>query len=773
MVQLTQIAQNTTVSFEYGPTTEYGRTVNATPGTVTGASNTTVSAGIENLIPNTTYHFRAVGAIDDEIVYGEDMTFITGSGPQVTTNVASEIGTIGATLNGLVNANDMATTVTFEYGLTLEYGTMVDADQSPVSGSTNTVVSKTLISLTPSTTYNFRVVGQNTGGTTYGTNRTFTTAATNPDAPIATTNGASGSSSSGATLNGTVDPKNKNTVVHFEYGWTTAYGDTLFADQSPIIGEFPIGVSAPLTGLMADTSYHYRVVAQNDFGAAYGNDMTIYTVAPVTPTVTTENVSDVTTGSAKLNATINPNNSFIAQIYFEHGLTQSYGNIIQANPFTVSGLTNSLVSADISGLSTNRTYHYRVRVQSEFGFTYGANQTFTTNLPPTVSTDSVSAIGSTSATLHGTVNANNTTIKVTFDYGFSTSFGGSVEADQSPVSDSLDVAVTKTLTDLQPNSRYYFRAVAQNTEIVFGWDMTFTTDGLPPEASTDAANSVTSSGATLNGTTKANNDNSNITFEYGLTDEYGTTISADQSPVTGNAITKVSKAITGLTDNTTYHYRVVAQNSFGTTNGSDKTFFTGAIAPNVITNTATEISSTTATLNGTVIANNAATNVYFEFGPDTSYGRTISATPNTLSGSINTEVYAQLTQLIQNTTYHYRIIAENNAGTAIGEDETFVTLITALEDDNFSIPTKYDLLQNYPNPFNPVTTISYELPKQSFVQLSIYNMKGQLIETLVNKNQNTGYYTIQWDAANVSSGIYLYKLISGNHIFTRKMVVLK
>ena len=100
----------------------------------------------------------------------------------------------------------------------------------------------------------------------------------------------------------------------------------------------------------------------------------------------------------------------------------------------------------------------------------------------------------------------------------------------------------------------------------------------PPTVTTDAATGVSSSGATLNGTVNANNDSTTVTFEYGLTTSYGTTVTADQSPVTGSVDTAVSKAITGLSATTLYHYRVVGTNSGGATNGADMTFTTSAAA---------------------------------------------------------------------------------------------------------------------------------------------------------------------------------------------------
>ena len=96
------------------------------------------------------------------------------------------------------------------------------------------------------------------------------------------------------------------------------------------------------------------------------------------------------------------------------------------------------------------------------------------------------------------------------------------------------------------------------------------------------------------------------------------------------------------------------------------------------------------------------------------------------------------------------------------------------------VPAKFLLGQNYPNPFNPSTVITYELPASSFVTLKVYNLLGQEVQTLVQGFQAAGYKSVQWDATNLSSGIYFYRLsasgsVSSNSSFSevRKMVVLK
>ena len=99
-------------------------------------------------------------------------------------------------------------------------------------------------------------------------------------------------------------------------------------------------------------------------------------------------------------------------------------------------------------------------------------------------------------------------------------------------------------------------------------------------------------------------------------------------------------------------------------------------------------------------------------------------------------------------------------------------------DEHMLIPNQIILHQNYPNPFNPVTTLRYELPENGMVNITIYDMLGRQVKTLVNQAQDAGYRSVVWDATNdygkpVSAGIYLYQIQAGEYMQTRKMVLLK
>ena len=87
--------------------------------------------------------------------------------------------------------------------------------------------------------------------------------------------------------------------------------------------------------------------------------------------------------------------------------------------------------------------------------------------------------------------------------------------------------------------------------------------------------------------------------------------------------------------------------------------------------------------------------------------------------------------------------------------------------------TSYALLQNYPNPFNPTTVIRYNIPKDGFVILKIYDILGREVKTLVNENKLQGRFEVSFNASSLASGVYIYQLRAGNFVSTKKLLLLK
>jgi plastocyanin len=90
-----------------------------------------------------------------------------------------------------------------------------------------------------------------------------------------------------------------------------------------------------------------------------------------------------------------------------------------------------------------------------------------------------------------------------------------------------------------------------------------------------------------------------------------------------------------------------------------------------------------------------------------------------------------------------------------------------------SVPSKFNLSQNFPNPFNPVTNIKIDIPASSQVNLTVYDLLGNVVEVLYSGNLNAGSYAVDWNASNYSSGIYFYTLRTGNFTDTKRMVLVK
>jgi len=100
------------------------------------------------------------------------------------------------------------------------------------------------------------------------------------------------------------------------------------------------------------------------------------------------------------------------------------------------------------------------------------------------------------------------------------------------------------------------------------------------------------------------------------------------------------------------------------------------------------------------------------------------------------------------------------------------TIVGAIDGER-DIPTEFGVSQNYPNPFNPTKTIRYNIPKASQVTLAINNMNGQVAGRLVNQKQEPGFYTVSWDAQNVSTGVYFYRIKADDFKQVKKMLLIK
>jgi hypothetical protein len=196
----------------------------------------------------------------------------------------------------------------------------------------------------------------------------------------------------------------------------------------------------------------------------------------------------------------------------------------------------------------------------------------------------------------------------------------------------------------------------------------------PPSATTGAASSVTQSSATIGGTVDPQGMATTYRFEYGTSSSYGLQ-TADVDAGSGTGAVDASASLTGLTSDTTYHYRVVATNAAGVARGADRTLKTDARPgpPGATTGSARSVSPVAARLSASVDPNGRPTTYHFEYGTTTGYGkRTADASAG--SGQSARSVSAAISGLSPNTRYHYRVVAANDVGVARGHDRSFVAL---------------------------------------------------------------------------------------------------
>jgi hypothetical protein len=235
--------------------------------------------------------------------------------------------------------------------------------------------------------------------------------------------------------------------------------------------------------------------------------------------------------------------------------------------------------------------------------------------------------------------------------------------------------ISRNVTGLNVSTTYYYRVRAYNGGSTSGNSntinvTTLTATGAPVVTTNPAAN-VASFSAMLNGRVNPHGQATSVYFQYGTATSYGSNTASHS--VNGSTYQNVVANISGLSASRTYHFRIVATNNSGTRYGSDRIFttLTATGAPVVTTKPATNIMNSSATLNGSLDPHGLTTSVHFQYGTTTSYGHTTPMQSQT--GNTYRNIAASISSLTTHTTYHFRIVATNNAGTRYGSDRTLTT----------------------------------------------------------------------------------------------------
>ncbi len=627
-----------------------------------------MSVTLTGLTPETTYYYKAYATTALGTIYGEEEAFTTTTfiPISVVTNKATDITATTATLHGSVTTgSDAIKEQGFEY--------WASGGKVQTATATGEEMSVTLTGLEDGVTYTYRAYAKTVSGTTYGEEMTFTTI----KAPTVQTYAATEITYNSALFAGLVTVGEEKVLEQgFEY-WC-ADGDVMTVMCTG--GE----MSVTITGLKQDTKYTYRAYARTESGTAYGAEMTFATAPVDPPTVQTYEATEVTTNSALLRGTVEADEEKIQEQGFEYWAD---GEDVQ----TVTS-PDQFMAVTLTGLEDGVTYTYRAYAITANYTVYGEEMTFTTIKAPTVQTYEVTEITENSALLKGSITAGNEDVLGQgFEYWAA---GGEVQTIAM-----ADQMMAATITGLNEGTTYTCRAYAKTASgTTYGEEVTFTTLGTaavtPPTVQTYEATEVTESSATLNGVVAAGSEK---VTEQGF--EYWSSSGDVQTVVSTSS--GLSVMVSNLTSSTTYTYRAYAKTASGTTYGEEVTFITLAATitpPTVQTYAATEVTESSATLNGVVAAGSEkVTEQGFEYWSSSGDVQTVVSTSSSLSVTVS--------NLTSSTKYTCRAYAKTASGTTYGEEVTFTTLVDTSGIDDITTNGNAEVVGYYTMDGKQVSTL--------------------------------------------------------------------
>jgi len=574
--------------------------------------NGVLSTDLSGLTGNTVYEYRVFAVTASGTFNSTALTFTTLTAPTITVHAATNVTVTSATISGSVTPGSEAVT-----SRGLQYKKQSDTDWIPVDG----VLSTGLSGLTGNTTYEYRVFAVTASDIFYSTTLTFTTII----APVVTTYAATNVKVTSAAISGSVTPGSEAvTSQGLQY---KKQSDT---DWIPVNGV----LSTVLSDLTGSTVYEYRVFAVTASGTFYGATLTFTTLA--VPTVTTHAATNVRVTSAAVSGSVTPGSEAVTGQGFE------YKKQSDTDWITVNGVLSTVLS-DLTG---NTVYEYRVFAVTASDTFRGATLTFTTLTAPAITTYAATNVRVTSATISGSVTPASEAI---------TSQGLQYKKASDTDWIAANGVLSTDLSGLSGNTVYEYMVFAATASGTFYSNVQTFTTHTAPTLETGQVTDVTQTSVTLSGSVTPGSE---TVTDQGF--EYKKQSDQDWIVLSG----ALTQALSGLSGNTPYEYKVYAITVSGTFYGESRTFTTGIIPPSVTTLTSTNVTVTSATISGSVIQGSETI---------TSRGLQYKKQSDTDWITVNSVLSTTLNSLTGSTVYEYRAFASTASGTVTGVTRTFTT----------------------------------------------------------------------------------------------------
>ncbi|MCG3164302.1 MAG: Ycf48-like protein [Bacteroidia bacterium] len=463
-------------------------------------------------------------------------------------------------------------------------------------------------------------------------------------------------------------------------------------------------VEATVHNLVPNTTYYYYVFARSVNGTVFGDTLSFYTGN--VPYVDLHTYNPQTTPLYTVFSGNVGNPTVSMNMYFDYGLTPAMENTIQGNPFVINQQVSNSIVDTLSTLLADTIYYYRLKALTQTDTFYSNTISFFSgNLYSSFEATAATDVTETSATLNGFVEGLKLPMSyMSFQYGTDPDMPSSyMSIDHNFINDSLAHNVSVSINNLQPNTFYYYRLIGETSMGGHSSNVqSFYTGNIEFTFEAGAVTSVGQNSAILNGFAENFPFDANISFQYGTSPNYGTNVSATPSVLNDTLPHSFMAAITNLQPGTQYYYKMIAEFQSGYYFSNTETFSTAFQVNYFSTLPATEITEVSAKLNGLLNQFSFPVTLSFEYGLTENLGSEVQANPATVADTLQHFISADISGLLADTIYYFRVKAVSGIHTYYTETRQLYTGEPEIPNWNFEqwepdtliLPAQWNILSD-------------------------------------------------------------------------------